>query len=706
MSEVHTPNELYEPLLGLHALNPFSQHNTSPRNAMFASHFSQKLTLLKGDEKRIQSGAEEQFSHYTYAVRMPATGKIIQILDLYQRTLTSDIGDTPERYVIYEDIKTYEIGVLVIPRFISYHQYFGFPLVPTKHYARLVPGNIIEKDTVLLDSPAVVEEGSYRYGVELNVAMMTHPATSEDGFVISEAALEKLAFNVYERRVVEFGRTEYPLNLYGDAQHYKPFPDIGEYINEDGLLMVLRKFDENLAPVDMSIMDVKEPDFIFDKTIYARAGRGKVISIKMYHKEQSSSPTPSKMMDQADKYSKALEQFYRNLLEIEHRLRTEYRRKYGHDKMPIKPEFHQLIVEAMVYLDHPIRGGKQPPLQWEYRKTPLDDYRIEFVIEYTMLPVKGSKLTCLNGGKGVICKIEKTENMPVDEEGNRADLIIDPTSVVSRTNLGKLFEHYLDAAARDVTRRVRRMLGLEPMRQHHALKAIKALDAQDPQRVASAYEYLLGFYRIISDEQYDFFARRSHEEQLEHLADIVDQGVYLFYPTHNQKEDVDIIKEVQKHYPPVYGPVTYVGNSGQRVTTKKPVRIAPLYIMLLEKIADDWSCVNSGKLQHLGLLAPITKPEKHHKPWHNSPVRNIGETEARIYAGYCGREAIAEMLDRNNNPIAHKAIVKKILSEEKPTAIKEAVDRSLIPLGGSKALQLFKHIAVCEGWRPKYVKSR
>ena len=96
--------------------------------------------------------------------------------------------------------------------------------------------------------------------------------------------------------------------------------------------------------------------------------------------------------------------------------------------------------------------------------------------------------------------------------------------------------------------------------------------------------------------------------------------------------------------------------------------------MLLDKIADDWSSVSSGKLQHFGVLAPMTKTEKFALPYRNSPVRTIGETEGRIFSGYCGREAIAEMMDRSNSPNTQRAVVWNILNSQNPTNIDKIVD--------------------------------
>lgn len=278
----------------------------------------------------------------------------------------------------------------------------------------------------------------------------------------------------------------------------------------------------------------------------------------------------------------------------------------------------------------------------------------------------------------------------MDEAGNRADIVMDSASVISRMNLGRLYEHYLGAACRDVSKSIRSILGVNVS---SGKITENYFDKMDPAIFTHAYQRLMHFYQLVSDKQYQFFSFQiTEDEKREHLKDVVNDGIYLFYPINNEKDIVEVIKDVEKAFKPTFGPVTYVGDSKQRNTTVNNVRIAPMYIMLLDKIADDWSSVSSGKLQHFGVLSPQIKSEKFSYPYRNSPVRTIGETEARIFAGYCGREAMAEMMDRSNSPASQRNAVWNILNAPEPSNIERVVDRNYIQLGGSRPIQLIRHI--------------
>jgi hypothetical protein len=181
------------------------------------------------------------------------------------------------------------------------------------------------------------------------------------------------------------------------VNNYKPFPDIGDYIREDGVLMVLRDYDVDLSPVDMSIYDTRDIDFVFDKCLFTRSGKGKVIDIKVYKNPAIQEKTPDVITKFMDKYQVALSKFYKELIDAEHKLRYENKRKYGVDKLKLGRTLHKLLTDAYVNIDAAGEKFRQP-LTLLHRKNTINEYRVEFVVEYELVPDVGYKLTCMAGG--------------------------------------------------------------------------------------------------------------------------------------------------------------------------------------------------------------------------------------------------------------------------------------------------------------------
>ena len=692
------PNELSAKWLGACGLNPLHAHDSSARLQMLSQHLGQMLVIKGSTARRLQTGMERQFGKYTYKVAMPCDGLILSIIERYPASMGAEtIASNPQTIVVYEDVMTKQIGIINLTEYCSNHQYFGFRYKAAPGINLLRVGAHIPKDTVFLDSPSITEEGDYHYGVQANVAFMSHPACSEDGIAVSDAFLPKLGFKTFEPRVVEWGKKSFALNLYGDENNYKPFPDIGEEIRGDGLLMALRDYDPNeLVIVEQSVNATQKVDFTFDHTFYANGPGGRVIDIRINHDIADQNCAETHMDGQPQKYDNARRRFYKRILDEYFSLK----KKRG-DALEITPEFHQLIMFAQSVMTE---GGKQRVTKL-YRKAPLDVYRVEFVIEYDIIPSIGFKATDLHGGKGVICKIVKAEHMPVDEAGNRADIIMDPNSTINRANPGRLYEQYYNASARDTHKRLCAMLGIAPHTKE--VPAYNQLMKLPADQLQSAWNYLFEFYRIISPKMCEWFETgQITATQQEYLSEIVEKGIGLYLPPDNQPLSQEIVLELEKRYKPTFGPVSYVGNSGNRVTTTKPVRIGGVYMILLEKTGDDWSAVSSGKLQLFGVLSQLTKGDKFARPARYQAVRVAGEAEVRIFLSNCGMFFTAEVMDRNNNPATHKEMVKRILSAPHPGNIDSLVDRTVIPYGGSKSLQLLRHMCQVSGFDFEYEEHK
>jgi len=696
MSTVVQPDrhvQLYRELLATNALSPFVRHNSSVRQQMFsAQHLSQILVFKNPSERYIQTGMEREYGKYTFSKKFNENVEIIKVIERYPKTLDyNSISMNPETFVIYEDVETKEVGIMSLPTYCVNHQYFGFEYQRRPGLSMVKQGAMIPKGTILLDSPNVKVNGGYMYGKEVNVAFMTIPGVAEDGLVVCEDILEDFTIKTYEHRVVEFGGRRFPRNLYGNDDNYKPFPDIGEPIRDDGLLGALCELDEFGSIAEMNRRDSKTPDFIFDRLVYAGGAGGRVVDIKIHHDPYSNQPrTPEGMDKYLEKYERARRICYQEILDLYNKLH----RRRG-DSLKISNEFQRFLVEAIAVLD---KNEKQK-IEKLYRLNPIDDWRLEFVIEYEIKPGRGGKMTDTAGGKGVLCKILPRSRMPVDDDGNVADVIADPNSTISRMNLGRVYEHFINACSRDIRKRVRTQLGLKEGQKLQPGE-IQAINRETLEHI---WEYIKGYYKIISPlRMYEKFAQKLNEAQiLAHLESCINDWVYIYLPPENETEDIEVIKQLQEYVNPTCTPVTYVDATGQKIRTKENIRIASMYYLLLEKTGDDWTAVSSARLQNYGVLSQLTNADKYSHPTRQQAIRAFGEAEVRILRSYTGAHATAEIMDRNNNPDTHYTILESILQAENPGLIKEAIDRINHPYGGSKPLKLFRHYSFCSGWRVK-----
>lgn len=317
--------------------------------------------------------------------------------------------------------------------------------------------------------------------------------------------------------------------------------------------------------------------------------------------------------------------------------------------------------------------------------------------------------------------------MPVDEDGNSADIIFGPEARTNRSNIGGLTYHYFTSAGLKVRQLVCKELGVEkrPATSHKfcevipeneretqrqnrwALEQVQRVYDTDRERFWRAWQWIIIYYRCtspINAYKYDQDGAED-EDKIINMANVVADMVYLFAPQDYMPDYFDAAKLIEQYIKPTYGPVQYRGFSGKLVTTKRKVRIAPITVFLLEKTASDWSAVASPRIQAHGFWAQVSKSDKYHETGKRQPVRGFGETEFRITAAYCGAQAVAEIADRNNNPVTHRAINMAILEANNPSDIKKIIDRNKFPYGNHKGIQALKHVFNCVGMDVAYVRE-
>lgn len=401
--------EISEELVSLHGINPFIANDSASRSQMVSSHLSQALTLEYGDERIIQTGYESQFGDNTFACKANEDVKVLKVIDRYDGIDKNSVNKTTQIMVIVENIATGEVDYIDVPYKHNLHQYFGFKYKwDAEMLENLTPGTVLSKDTVLADSPAVTKNKGYKFGINANLALLSLPETAEDGVVISRSTVEKMSYHIYETRVVEFGSDSFPLNIYGDDETYKAFPEIGDKINDDSVVMVLRDYEPDLAPAINSINDVREYNPVFDKCVYVKGpGADKVVNgyavetgvvkdIKIQQNKIFKKYIYSNVADDVTKYVNGYKKFQQDIIDVYETLLQNHYLMYKNNDMKVSEKFHRLLIDA-----YAITNRANDKISYSYRNESLDLFRAEITVEYLVTPVIGSKASDTHGSLDV-----------------------------------------------------------------------------------------------------------------------------------------------------------------------------------------------------------------------------------------------------------------------------------------------------------------
>ena len=679
-------NQLIPELVGTgDACNPFKATTSSPRNHMTDKFFTQKLVVEGAEPRRFYTGVEAQIGKYNVGTTMPSTGTVLRVIPLYRSTMGKDnIPENPETLVIYEEFedengKPGTIRSVLVKGYHTDHKTFGFKLKQNTIQRKMLKGY------PLTDIPTISDEGQYCYGLEAKTAFMSVPGVTEDGIIISESFSKRMTTTIIGTAVISYGDKYFPLNIHGDENTYKPFPDIGEKIHPSGLLLALRAYNPLYDHVTMSKNSVglDDVDYDNDRPYFGLPG-AEIIDVRVVKRpEEDFSKLPEGMAEQTDKYFNQHMEFYKEVLEFYNDL-SQKKRRLG-EELSLGHEFRSVIRTAIEYVGNnkSRKFNGQPVskknIKYTYNRIPLDSVRVEIKYALKVPPTEAYKATNCHGGKAVCVAVWPDDRMPTDADGHVADVIMDDISIIKRINLGVFYEQFMSAVL---------------MKTEIEIKEI--MEKGD---INKAWERIDRLYEIISP----LMSRRVREtittmaRKREHIQSVIDDGFYIYLPTHSPNLGNKMLSQLRKEFNFTYGPVTYIGSSGKRVTTKTPVLIGRNYMMLLNKIGDGWSAVTGAKLQHHGLPAKLNPSDRNLAPGRKNPVKFPAEAEIRSMVGAAGTRVAADLCDRSNNPEVNQEICRNILTNENPSDIDDAPNRKKNLFGGNRALRQATHIFDCMG---------
>lgn len=277
----------------------------------------------------------------------------------------------------------------------------------------------------------------------------------------------------------------------------------------------------------------------------------------------------------------------------------------------------------------------------------------------------------MNNKKGVITSIIKDSAMPVDADGNRADVIKFAKATIARMNPGQLYEQFISAASRDLSKWIRANYTVIPFEE--------------------VWNKLIAYYEVVSPIMYKTMTEQYslEEDKHRHIESIITSGIYLYIPPDSPNLNKDLLRRIEKIIKPTYGPVMYVDLEGKTVTTTNNAFIGIQQMIVLEKTDQQPMAVSSGVLQHHGLVAGPNKLSRQGHPSKVQAFKVFSETEVRLYFATMGGKVVSKMLTMANSPEAHKATVAAILASKTPS--------NLPPIQGivsntSRPLMYIKHI--------------
>lgn len=398
MSVEKRPNRLEA--MGMMALvNPAIKFDSHSRRAMLAHHVDQAPAPAEPDIPRLLTGFESQLK--VFDIRMPTNAKVISVHNKYQKGFdNSSIKENSCITVIYQCQTTGKYDVLHITGYNDRHSIYGSQYILTPEIKKLRPDAFIPKDTIFARNPTTKDGGIFSNGLSVNIVKLSLPCTIEDGYGISESLCKRGALLELPVVLGSWGRKTYPLNLYSDNPLiYKPFPDIGDTIREDGLVFAFREYDNNFDALEMSNESLMEVDMVHDIRVYGTPGAYVYdVTVESGIGESNFKQVTSPLMAvQPNNYIKQYSDYFSSILEIYDQVILKDR------NARLEPKLMNLITRA--YADKPnlVKNTTNIPgiIRRVYKGIPLDEFRVSIHAKKRVPLRMGAKISGFDGNRPI-----------------------------------------------------------------------------------------------------------------------------------------------------------------------------------------------------------------------------------------------------------------------------------------------------------------
>lgn len=497
---------------------PLCEHDDPVRLQMSSSQQRHAVMLQDFDAALVQSGIEGMYSDYTtFLYKAEENGSVI-----YRNN---------EIVIVKYDtgvFKTFHVGYrkLYISVLDFYHVYYNV-------------GDKFNKGDIIAESN-FMKSGKICLGRNIRCCITPwYGYNYEDAIVVSERIKRDKVFCSihYKEIVIEIPKNKVLLNLTDNKETYKVIPTVGEHVAMGQVIAKLKTVDKE-----------RFPSVIFEKCQEVTSDEdGEVIDIKVY----------------ANKWNTDFEQF-------NDFVKTSMEQKKTERNQMIEDVSKYLNNEELEQLVSTLDINKSEKNNFKYKGDVIDGVRIEITIKYERNLQIGDKLANRHGNKGTISRFVPDDMMPINtEDGSRADIVINPLGIVSRMNVGQVFECHLAEAIMNLRKKCKEMLS-----------------NKEPD-VDGVKNYIKGFITLIDCTENKTYSEQAFKVidsvNYEQLCSLVENFTIIQPPF--QSIGTEELKKVMDYTNTKYEVTAY--DPVSKTNIENPITFGWLYYMKLNHISQD-----------------------------------------------------------------------------------------------------------------------
>lgn len=625
--------------LGKGLLQPFNETNSGSRKIMQGIHKEQTIQLCKSEYPIISTGYENQYGELS-STFVTADSSYVVVDKIYKNK---------NKYcILLYDITNNLLHSIIRNCYEYCTEVYGFD-INTDYIDHLNKGDTIDKGTPLIKSASFDDYNNKTDGVNLSIMYLALGITTEDPIVVSESAAKKLSSPSFDTIDITINENDIPLNIYGDDNNYKSFPDIGETIEKNILCAIRRERKEDEALYSQARSRLKELMISDDVFI----SKGEVLDIEIYCNN------PDKLNNM---YYQQLKKYYDSNMEYSvnmYRAVDEFMKTHNTCKMSydLQKEYSKCkdIANNVLYIKDKV----------------FNNIMMKIVTRNVEVLRPGDKITDRYGGKGVVSKVIPDELMPHYYRNDKyypVDTIYNSSTIINRINPGQSFETELNYISSKILEHIGYIWSnAKSIDYNNGLSSTIAVDEILNQCEDIIYKFISMVNKEEADDWIDIQRHSSVEQRRYYIESMIEEGyiALVIVPLKNTMT-IDRLKDIYNEFPwikpeYVYMPQKDSMGNYRRVKSRRPVIVGKKYIYKMKQVAKEHFSVVSLASTNIRGENTKTKANKLHiSPISKTPVKlgNMEVTEL-MQISEC-QYVIENIMLLSTSPTARR-LVKKLL---------------------------------------------
>ena len=540
----------------------FPDKISTVRGVMATRHTSQRVVLSNPEFARVFTGAEDEFGkRSSWNIKAKDDLELVRTFKKFKDSPMSPIA------YIFRNTRTGKYSCEVIKPAHHLVEKYGFRM-DNAVQNNFVDGDILPKGTTIAQSASYVGD-HYCGGRNLRILYTVLPDLTEDALVISEKAAKELEYDMVDIVTVNVKRSSYLLNRYGDANLYKPFPNIGEEVQK-GIICSIRENSYLSSASESMIPHINDTNY---------CTHGVVVDMDIFSNVDVEN-------DQYNYYLSQIRDWYSDIYAFISTIVTDP----SQNDTSLLDIYHQ----AEKYLNE---------AKWVTKEDIIDT-----VIRFTVLQHKkirvGQKVVGRMGNKSVVAKIVPTHLMPRTDDGRPVDMLSNALAVPNRIIAFCTYENSMT------------------FQQERLWEHLKKLDAEgvDHNKIMNM---AIDFITIFNEYQGREFKRIYEAMPEQTYDDLMRNGLYIQIQPMNKECVRDSLLTAYDRWPDIMKPYNIQAKLRHRwVTLDDPQPVGYQYTWVLkQEPSKALSTVAAGRTTLYDQPVKTRRYNKNLIPYSDNPIK-------------------------------------------------------------------------------------